>query len=205
MPRSLSAVRLPIETRRLTLRLPSREDVPELRRSFRDPRTARAAGARLHARSEMRDPARMVARTRREYRSGEHLSVSVVLREGGPECIGRAGLRGINWTHRKVENLSYWIDPAHWNRGYATEAAWFLCDAAFRRLGMRRIGSSALAANLASLAVHRHLGFVEEGREREAVRVKGKSLDMVLFGLLAGELPAWEKVSRRAGLSGRRR
>lgn len=140
MIRTLRTVHLPIPTPRLVLRLPSMDDVPALKRSFRDPRTARAAGAPLHSSEEMRDPRKMVARTRLEFRKGEHLSLSVLERETG-QCIGRVGLRGLIWPYQKVESLSYWIDPRCWNRGYATEASYFLCREAFDRLGIRRIGS----------------------------------------------------------------
>ena len=201
VPGRLAKVRLPIETPRLVIRLPSRQDVPDLRRSFLDPRTALAVGAPLHSKQEMRDPLAMVSRTRSEYRRSEHLSLSVVQRESG-KCIGRVGLRGLNWTYLKVESLSYWIDPHYWNRGYATEASYFLCREAFERLGMRRIASQALDRNIASLSVLRKLGFVKEGRERAAVCVKGKCMDMVLFGLLRNEVrpvdllsPAWSRRS----------
>ena len=200
MSLQLSDIHLPIETPRLILRLPGRQDVPDLRRSFRDRRTARAAGASLHSRAERNDPSLMVLRTRREYRRGEHLSLSVVLRDTSV-CIGRVGLRGLDRTWRKVESLSYWIDPKYWNRGYATEASWFLCDTAFRRLGIRRIGSAALDKNLASLSVLKRLGFAEEGREREAVCVNGRCMDMILYGLLQHELLPWAKVARRSGPS----
>jgi [ribosomal protein S5]-alanine N-acetyltransferase len=196
----LAQVRLPIETPRLILRLPSTSDIPQLRRIFRDPRAARAVGAPMHSRAEMRNPAQLVSRTRREYRAGEHLSLSAVLRDE-QVCVGRVGLRGLDWNWRKVESLSYWIDPRYWGRGFATEASWFLCWEAFRRLGMRRIGSSALDRNAASLSVHKRLGFVEEGRERQAICVKGKFMDLVLFGLLKSELPSWETVSTRHALS----
>ena len=195
MASQLSKVHLPIETPRLTLRLPSWGDLPALRRSFRDPRTARAAGAAMHPPAERKDPALRISRTRREYRRGEHLSLSVLLRDS-PVCIGRVGLRGLDRTRQKVESLSYWIDPRFWNLGYATEASWHLCEAAFRELGMRRIGSSTLDRNFASLAVLQRLGFVRDGREREAVRVKGRVMDMVLFGMLERELPSWERVSQ---------
>jgi ribosomal-protein-alanine N-acetyltransferase len=186
-------LRLPIETPRLLLRLPTEADVPDLRRSFRDPRTARAVGASLHSNAERKNPSEMVTRTRREFRSGEHLSLSVVSRES-KQCIGRVGLRGLDWTWRKVESLSYWIDPRCWNQGYATEAAWFLCQAGFDELGMRRIASQALASNLASRAVLRRLGFWEEGCERESVVVRGRKMDMILFGMLRGELRPWAAV-----------
>ena len=134
MSNPLAKIRLPIETPRLILRLPTSGDVPDLLRSFRDRRTARAVGAPLHSLEEMTDPEKLVKRTLREFRSGEHLSLSVVQRETS-ECIGRVGLRGMDWNWHKVESLSYWIDPRHWDKGYATEASWFLCREAFLRLG----------------------------------------------------------------------
>ena len=136
----------------------------------------------------------MVARTLVEYRKGEHLSLSVI-EPGSGRCIGRVGLRGLDWQYRKVESLSYWIDPGSWNHGFATEASWFLCSAGFRSFGLRRIASQALEPNLPSQAVLRRLGFVAEGREREAVRVRGKSMDMLLYGLLREELPPRREVA----------
>ena len=49
---------------------------------------------------------RLVRRTLEEYVRGEHLSLSVLERESG-RCIGRVGLRGLDWKWRKVESLSY--------------------------------------------------------------------------------------------------
>ena len=193
----LSKVSLPIETPRLLLRLPSARDVPDLKRSFRDPKAARAAGAYLHSSAERRDPAAMVTRTLREYRAAEHLSLSVITKMEG-SCIGRVGLRGLDWNWKKVESLSYWIDPKNWNQGYATEASWALCHAAFEELDMRRVASQALDRNSTSQAVLRRLGFMEEGRERQALCVRGRCMDMVLFGLLRGELRpvTWETKPR---------
>ncbi|MGC2289759.1 MAG: GNAT family N-acetyltransferase [Thermoplasmata archaeon] len=185
----LARLVLPIETPRVRLRLPTSRDVPDLRRSFRDVRTARAEGAALHSDEEKRNPLKMVKRTWSEYRAGTDLSLSVILRSDG-RCIGRVGLRGFDWNWHTVASLSYWIDPRFWNLGYATEASWFLCQAAFSRLGLRRISSSALDGNVASLRVLKKLGFVYEGRQREAVRVRGRSMDMRLYGLLRRELVA---------------
>lgn len=199
----LSRVRLPISTPRLDLRLPTQEDLPDLRRSFRDRRTARAVGASLHSDAERKDPAIMVQRTRREYRAGEHLSLSVIHRDEG-RCIGRVGLRGLDWRWRKVDSLSYWIDPRYWDQGLATEASWYLCRAAFGPLRMRRVASQALDRNAASLAVLRRLGFVEEGRERRSVCVRGRCMDMVLFGLFPNELREFPREGRAQERKGAR-
>lgn len=62
----------------------------------------------------------MVTRTLDEYREGEHLSFSVILRSEDGR-IGRVGPRGLDWKWHNAERLVYWIDPEGWNRGYATE------------------------------------------------------------------------------------
>ncbi len=192
-----SRLKLPIQTPRLTLRLPSNKDVRDLRRSFRNPPTARAVGAPLHTAAETRDPRVMIARTRREFSRGEHLSLSVIHRDSAV-CVGRVGLRGLDWKWRKVESLSYWIDPDWWSQGIATEASWYLCDSAFKRLEMRRIASQALRPNGPPLAVLRKLGFVEEGRERQSVCIGSRCVDMVLFGLLRNEfIPRARALSSR--------
>ncbi len=100
---------------------------------------------------------------------------------------GPGGLRDLDWHWRKLESLSYWIDPSRWHRGYATESSFFLCQAAFRRLRMRRVSPQARSENRASLAGLRNLGVVPEGRERRAVVGKGNAMDMLLFGLFPEE------------------
>jgi len=57
--------------------------------------------------------------------------------------------------------------------------------------------SSAMKPNLASLRVLKKLGFVYGGRQREAVRRRGRSMDMVLYGLLRGELVPWASLTLR--------
>ncbi|MDT7725084.1 MAG: ribosomal-protein-serine acetyltransferase [Actinomycetota bacterium] len=60
--------------------------------------------------------------------------------------------------------LGYWLHPAHTGRGLATVAASLLVDEAFLLPGIRRVEIWHDAANIASEAVPRRLGFVEVGR-----------------------------------------
>ena len=46
----------------------------------------------------------------------------------------------------------------------------------------------------ASLAVLGKLGFVEEGRQRQSVCVRGRCMDMILFGLLRAELVPRDRI-----------
>ena len=53
-----------------------------------------------------------------------------------------------------------------------------------RQLGLRRIEGDCLAENVASAALFRKAGFVEEGLRRGAVEKCGRLYDVRLFGLL---------------------
>lgn len=74
-------------------------------------------------------------------------------------------------------------------RGYGGEAVDWVLDWGFGRLGLHRIWLAAFEYNERACRLYRKLGFVEEGREREAVLYERRWWDMVRFGMLEGE---WE-------------
>jgi RimJ/RimL family protein N-acetyltransferase len=78
---------------------------------------------------------------------------------GEPELVGAAGLS--RRASGAVE-LGYWIARAHWNRGYATEAATQLVAIA-RTLGLPRLTAFHFLDNTASGRVLEKLGFVPTG------------------------------------------
>ena len=63
--------------------------------------------------------------------------------------------------------LAFYLDPAYWGRGLATEAGAFFTNYGFEDLRLGRIVASAEIGNAASIRVLRKLGFsqtdVEEG------------------------------------------
>jgi RimJ/RimL family protein N-acetyltransferase len=71
--------------------------------------------------------------------------------------------------------------------GYATEAALLLLRHMFAERRFHKCQVRIFAHNEASLALHRRLGFVEEGRLRENVFMAGRHHDLVLMGMIAGE------------------
>ena len=76
-----------------------------------------------------------------------------------------------------------------WNKGYGTEATRLILDYGFLQLNLHRIWSGAFAFNERSVKLHMRVGFVEEGRQREANFKNGEFHDMVMFGILRDE---WE-------------
>jgi ribosomal-protein-alanine N-acetyltransferase len=61
--------------------------------------------------------------------------------------------------------LLYGVDPAHWNRGLATEAAKAMIEYGFAELSFGRIEASTDAANLASARVMEKAGMSSWKRE----------------------------------------
>ncbi|TVT47895.1 GNAT family N-acetyltransferase [Amycolatopsis rhizosphaerae] len=79
------------------------------------------------------------------------------------------------------------IDPDHRRKGYASEAVVLLLRFMFAERRYHKCEARIFDHNEASLALHRRLGFVEEGRLREKVFLAGAHHDVVLMGMLAGE------------------
>ncbi|MGW4641595.1 GNAT family N-acetyltransferase [Sphaerisporangium sp. NPDC004334] len=99
----------------------------------------------------------------------------VALREAEPE-VGDARLD------------IYLGEKDTWGKGYATEAMRLICRYGFGQMRLHRITLTAVAENTAARRVYEKVGFVEEGRMREAFRRDGVWHDKVVMGLLEGEL-----------------
>jgi ribosomal-protein-alanine N-acetyltransferase len=69
---------------------------------------------------------------------------------------------------------------ANRGRGYGSEAVGLGNRAAFERHGVRKLHSSIMADNVASLRAYLRAGWVEEGTLREHLIVNGKPMDLVL-------------------------
>ncbi len=78
----------------------------------------------------------------------------------------------------------------HRRKGYAQEAVRILLKYGFWERRYQKCHSSCADVNDASIAMHRSLGFVEEGRRRRQVFFNGRYHDQVLFGLTREEFDA---------------
>jgi RimJ/RimL family protein N-acetyltransferase len=79
--------------------------------------------------------------------------------------VGAIGLRLVP-AHRRGE-LGYWIGRAHWNLGYATEAAHALVWYGFTHLDLNRIQAMCFTRNPSSARVMQKVGMIFEGRSRQ--------------------------------------
>ncbi|MBK1635631.1 GNAT family N-acetyltransferase [Rhodovulum adriaticum] len=142
------------ETPRLVIRPFHADDMPGLARIGADPRVASMMGTipTPWPEAEMR---LWVAKSR--FRGTVGFRQAVALKEGG--LIGVVGLGGAPAA------LAYFLDPARWGQGYATEAARAFVIACFARLpGLDVIAADHFADNPASGHVLRKLGFRPTGQ-----------------------------------------
>ncbi|WP_283139135.1 GNAT family N-acetyltransferase [Rhizohabitans arisaemae] len=109
-----------------------------------------------------------------EPREEERLIGFVRLRDAEPET-GNAEL-DIYLGERDV-----------WGRGYATDAMRVICRYGFDKMRLHRITLWVAAGNAAARRVYEKVGFVEEGRAREAFRRDGRWYDSILMGLLESD------------------
>jgi ribosomal-protein-alanine N-acetyltransferase len=112
--------------------------------------------------------------------------LAITLADTG-ELIGNAGLRRDD-ADAPIADLGYELSPAHWGRGYATEAARAMVDMGFRTMpGLHRIHAHCIADNEASARVLLRAGLREEARLRDHQWFKDRFWDVLLFGMLREE------------------
>lgn len=104
------------------------------------------------------------------------------------DAIGHVGMT-LYAGHGRID-LYYGLAPAHWGKGYMTEAVRAAIDAAFAaHPGVNRIQADANPENPASLRVMEKAGMTAEGVLRQYVALHGVATDQVMCSILRRE---WE-------------
>lgn len=96
-----------------------------------------------------------------------------------PSLVGGVGL------HPRGQELEigYWLTPAAWGRGYATEAGRAMVGIARHALGRKRLVSGHFVDNPASGKVLTKLGFEQTGLEKRDCLARGEAVDCATFAL----------------------
>lgn len=103
------------------------------------------------------------------------------------ELLGACSLFDVHAGNRAA-TLGIWIARPFWDRGYGTDAVRVLCRFAFEEMNLRRVELGVFETNPRAKRAYERVGFREEGRRREALFIDGRYVDVVVMGLLAGEL-----------------
>ncbi|KAF9888434.1 hypothetical protein FE257_008712 [Aspergillus nanangensis] len=116
---------------------------------------------------------------------------------GQPIPIGHIAFfnsNGPDYAHHRNAALGISLAAEFRGKGYGTEAINWAIDWAFEIAGLHRVSIVALAYNEGPVKLYRNLGFVEEGREREAVFHRRSWHDLICFSMLEHE---WERLRQR--------
>ncbi|KGO42828.1 Acyl-CoA N-acyltransferase [Penicillium expansum] len=98
-------------------------------------------------------------------------------------------VNGPNEAHHRSATIGISLADGFRGKGYGGEAINWMLDWAFQHLGLHRVSISAFSFNHNALKLYRKLGFVDEGREREAAYYRRAWHDVVILSMLEHE---WE-------------
>ena len=118
--------------------------------------------------------------------SNNHNVHAAILLDG--RIVGVASYHRIDWQNRSTA-IGYWIAEAHEGQGLVTASCQVLIDHAFAALNLHRLVIACATANARSRAIPEQLGFVHEGRVRDAEWLYDHFVDHEVYAQLQ---PEWE-------------
>lgn len=98
--------------------------------------------------------------------------------------LGTCGIYEIDSFNNNAE-IGYWLLPEYWGLGVMHECLLSILHFAFDDLLLHRVHAEVEPANIASAKLLQKLGFVHEGRRRQAARRDHTYLDLDLYARLA--------------------
>lgn len=114
---------------------------------------------------------------------GQSFEYAVFTKDQPARYIGNCGLVTVSKAHHSGE-IGYFIDPAEWGQGYATEACRKMLDQAFTEHGLNRVFGCCLVRNPASRRVLEKAGMAFEGRFKQEFFMNGAYEDIDYLALL---------------------
>jgi RimJ/RimL family protein N-acetyltransferase len=171
-----------IEGALVTLRHHRPDDLPAVRRWYRDPELARLTRYSLKPMSDDEVDRFFHAR----LLSPESVAYAIEVREDR-RLIGLTTFSNLDPDNGSVLfHISIGEHDA-WGRGYGTEATRLMLQLAFERIGLHRVSLSVFGFNERAIRAYQRAGFRVEGRAREAIVRDGGRRDELTMGILAPE------------------
>jgi len=163
-----------LETPRLILREMTQEDYPALAAILQDGETMYAYEGALGGEETQAWLEKQLER----YKKDGFGLWAVVLKESG-EMIGQAGITWQVVDGRRLPEIGYLFNRAHWGNGYAIEAAAACKTYAFERFGFNKVCSIVRDTNLPSINVAIRNGML--ARHRFTKHYRGIDMPHIVF------------------------
>ena len=107
--------------------------------------------------------------------------------------LGNIGLLKIDKIHRRADLGIALANLTYVSKGFGTEAMKIMIDYGFNELNLHRIELFVHEFNERAINAYKKVGFVEEGRKREAHYYYGKYHDQIIMSILRQEWPKKQK------------
>ncbi len=118
----------------------------------------------------------------------EERPLAIEVQEGDSwKLIGNASFRRIDWHARSAEVGLVIGEKAYWDKGHGTQVMQLMLRHGFETLNLNRIYLQVFADNLRAIRCYEKVGFVLEGRLRQAVYRRGSYQDVLIMSILRSE------------------
>ena len=123
--------------------------------------------------------------TRIKQKSLDHSTIFFTICTVEPdEPIGCTSFVRIDWVGRMATFYIAIAEKKNWSMGYGKEATRLMVDYAFATLNMNRIQLHVSVENERAISVYEKIGFIEEGRLRQAMYFDNHYIDFLLMGII---------------------
>ena len=170
--------------KKVRLRAIERNDLPLFIRWFNDPEVI--AGLSLYLPLSFDDEEAWYEGMRNSPQETHPLMIDA---HQGDEWapIGDISLMSFDWRARSAEIGIAIGEKAYWDQGCGTEAMRLMAQHGFETLNLNRIFLRVYATNSRAIRSYEKVGFVHEGRMRQAMYKHGQYIDILLMSVLRSE------------------
>jgi RimJ/RimL family protein N-acetyltransferase len=127
-------------------------------------------------------------------RSQEEKPLVIDMKDGVDwHLIGNSGFLNFDWVARAAEVGIMIGEKTIWDQGYGTEVMTLLLRHGFETLNLNRVYLRVYAENKRAIHTYEKVGFVHEGRMRQAVFKHGAYSDVLFMSVLRDEWDARKK------------
>jgi len=169
---------------RLRLRHVEKEDLPQFVEWLNDPEVTR--GLSIYTPLSMAEEENWFDSMLK--RPIEERPLCIDLQQGDEwKLLGNCGFFGIDWRSRSAELGIFIGDKSYWDQGCGSEALNLLLSHGFSTLNLHRIFLRVYEDNPRAIRAYEKVGFVHEGRQRQAEYHDGQFYDILFMSVLRPE------------------
>jgi RimJ/RimL family protein N-acetyltransferase len=171
---------------RIRLRALTRTDIPQAVQWINDPEVT--AGLLLVFPFSIEDEEKWFDQMMQTPQAEHPLAIEI--HEGDKWVhIGNVGLHNLDWRSSLAEIGIVIGEKAYWNKGYGAEAISLITQHGFETLNLNRIYLHVFASNPRAVHCYEKIGFIHEGKLRQAMYKNGQYIDILVMSVLKSE---WE-------------